>query len=69
MRAGSATAAAGARGEPASGRLAHKVVLAAIREATNASDEDIAAMLTLCGGDANEAIVKLLESERGPGRA
>ncbi|KIY96283.1 hypothetical protein MNEG_11680 [Monoraphidium neglectum] len=40
--------------------LAASKVLAAIREATGASDEDIAAMLALCGGDANEATEKLL---------
>jgi hypothetical protein len=43
--------------------LAASKVLAAIREATGASDEDIAAMLALCGGDANEATEKLLTSE------
>lgn len=43
--------------------VAPKKVLEMMKEATGASDEDICVMLQLCGGDANEATEKLLESE------
>jgi hypothetical protein len=61
---------AGARGgsrladrESSSKGVAPKKVLEMMKEATGASDEDICVMLQLCGGDANEATEKLLESE------
>ena len=48
--------------------VAPRRVLEMMKEATGASDEDICVMLQLCGGDANEATEKLLESGR-PARA
>jgi len=45
---------------------ATKKVLASIREATGAGDDEIAFVLDQCGGDPNEAIVKLLESRWRP---
>ena len=56
------TSATGAA--PKSDAVAPRRVLEMMREATGASDEDICVMLQLCGGDANEATTKLLESER-----
>jgi len=50
---------------PASNAVAPRRVLEMMKEATGASDEDICVMLQLCGGDANEATEKLLESEFG----
>jgi hypothetical protein len=47
-----------------SNAVAPRRVLEMMKEATGASDEDICVMLQLCGGDANEATEKLLESER-----
>ena len=57
----------------AASAVAPRRVLEMMKEATGASDEDICVMLQLCGGDANEATTKLLESEasiraRGLGR-
>ncbi len=39
-----------------------KKILEMMKEATGASEEDICTMLQLCGGDANDATEKLLES-------
>lgn len=60
-------ATSGRGGKPAAsgGAVAPKRVLEMMKEATGASDEDICTMLQLCGGDANEAVAKLLESEPG----
>jgi hypothetical protein len=60
-KASSTAKAAGA----ASGNVAPRRVLEMMKEATGASDEDICVMLQLCGGDANEATTKLLESAWG----
>jgi hypothetical protein len=49
--------------------VAPRRVLDMMKEATGASDEDICVMLHLCGGDANEATTKLLESKLSVGGA
>jgi hypothetical protein len=46
----------------ASTKAASRKVLETIKDATQASEEDICAMLELCNGDPNEATEKLLES-------
>lgn len=58
MAATSRKGAAAASAAPAPRRI-----IEMMKEATGASDEDIVTMLQLCGGDANEATTKLLESE------
>ena len=56
-------AATSRKAAPATSAVAPRRVLEMMKEATGASDEDICVMLQLCGGDANEATTKLLESE------
>lgn len=45
---------------------ANKRVIAAIVESTGASQEDAMVMLQMCGGDVNEAVNRLVDSEYDP---